>query len=519
MSDEQELLLAILDPQIADDPLNFVMFAFPWGKVGTPLERFSGPRAWQKRTLKALGEFVRAMQVHDYTRAAEKLRVYKRAIASGRGIGKSALLAWIAFWFLSTRIGSTTLISANTEDQLRTVTWGELSKWHTMLINRHWFDVSATSVRPQRWFEKLVQDDLQRGTKYYYIEAKVWSEENPDAYAGVHNPLGILLIFDEASGIPQSIWAVAEGYFTEPVPDRIWLAFSNPRKPSGAFFECFHKNRDFWDTEHIDSREVEGTDTSVYESIIAQYGADSDEARVEVYGQFPRVGDTQFISPEMVKDALERPRYRDDSAPIVIGVDVARFGSDKTVIWVRKGRDRLAVRKFSGLDTMQVVGRVIEAIRDFEPDLTCIDEGGLGAGVVDRLREQRFRVRGVNFGSKADNGAWANKRSEMWGEMKEWLKTASIGSDSPNAYHEDRAFEADLTNVTYKVNSNGAIQLESKDAMKKRGIASPDEADGCALTFAYPVANKLSSQAIRSPFSHRSASSLFVAGGETSWMQ
>lgn len=175
MKGEQELLLAILSPEIADNPLEFVMFAFPWGKEGTPLARFKGPRKWQRDVLQAMHEFILAMQAHDYAKAEEKLEVYKEAIASGRGIGKSALVAWITFWFMSTRLGGTVIISANTEAQLRTVTWGEIGKWHTMLINKHWFDLSATTVKPAKWFDQQVQTDLARGTKYYYTEAKLLS--------------------------------------------------------------------------------------------------------------------------------------------------------------------------------------------------------------------------------------------------------------------------------------------------------------------------------------------------------
>jgi len=119
---EQALIQRILLPDIADDPEAFVMYAFPWGKKGTPLERHSGPRTWQRKVLVAMREFIVEMQAHDYVRAEEKLEVFRKAIASGRGIGKSALIAWIIYWFMSTRIGGTCIVSANTETQLRTVT-------------------------------------------------------------------------------------------------------------------------------------------------------------------------------------------------------------------------------------------------------------------------------------------------------------------------------------------------------------------------------------------------------------
>jgi hypothetical protein len=292
-----------------------------------------------------------------------------------------------------------------------------------------------------------------------------------------------MVIFDEATGIPDSIWSVAAGFFTENTPHRFWCAFSNPRRNTGYFFECFHGKRNFWVTENIDARTVEDTDKGVYDTIIAEYGEDSREARIEVYGQFPSDGDDQFIALGLVDGASKRPAYKDPEAPIVIGVDPARGGADATVIAVRKGRDLVEIRRFRGDDTMTVVGHVIDAIEDFKPALTVIDEGGLGYGILDRLNEQRYKVRGVNFGWKAKNPImWGNKRAEMWGAMRDWLKIASI----PN----DRQLLADLTGPKTKPDSSGTIFLESKKDMKRRGLASPDAADAIAVTFAYPVASR-----------------------------
>jgi len=324
---------------------------------------------------------------------------------------------------------------------------------------------------------------LKKGARYWGAEGKLWSEENPDAYAGVHNHDGMMVIFDEASGIPDSIWSVAAGYFTEPIADRYWFAFSNPRRNSGYFFECFHSKRNFWRTRQIDARTVEGTDKQVYQHIIDEYGEDSRQARVEVYGEFPDQGDGQFISPRLVEEASRKPKYDDTSAPVVIGIDPARFGGDKTVIVVRRGRDLIDIRRYQNEDTMEIVGRVIDAIDDHNPMLTVIDEGGLGYGILDRLNEQGYGVRGVNFGSKAKNPTvYGNKRAEMWGLMREWLKTASLPSD--------RTLKVDLTAPMERFDSSGVIMLESKEKMKSRGMASPDTADALAVTFAFPVARK-----------------------------
>jgi hypothetical protein len=476
-AEEQTLMTRLWSPAIANDPEAFVLFAFPWGQPNTPLAKFSGPRKWQREILRDITKHIKVNE------GKVNMDTLREAVSSGRGIGKSALVSWLILWMLSTRIGSTVIVSANSEAQLRSVTWGELTKWQAMIINSHWWEISATKIVPAQWLTELVERDLKKGTRYWAAEGKLWSEENPDAYAGVHNHDGMMLIFDEASGIADAIWAVGAGFFTENILDRYWFAFSNPRRNSGYFFETFNSKRDFWQTRQIDARTVEGTDKQVYEQIIAEYGEDSIQARVEVYGDFPSAGEDQFISPMIVEDAFKRPKYKDETAPIVIGVDPARGGLDSTVIVVRRGRDIVAIKRYKGEDTMSIVGRVIDAIDEFKPTLTVIDEGGLGYGILDRLNEQRYKVRGVNFGWKAKNPVmWGNKRAEMWGAMREWLKTASIP--------QDKMLKDDLVGPMKKPNSAGTIFLEGKKEMKSRGLASPDAADALAVTFAYPVAHR-----------------------------
>jgi hypothetical protein len=470
-------MASLWTPALKNDPLKFVMWLFPWGQKNTPLENFAGPRKWQREVLKELADHI---QQNDGRINFETLRM---AVSSGRGIGKSALVSWLVIWMLTTRIGSTTIVSANSETQLRAVTWAEITKWLALALNSHWFEVSATRVMPAKWLTELVERDLKKGTRYWGVEGRLWSEENPDAYAGVHNFDGVMLIFDEASGIADPIWAVSAGFFTENTPNRFWLAFSNPRRNTGYFYEAFNAKRDFWRNKTVDARSVEGTDKAVYEQIIQEYGPDSVQAHVEVYGEFPSAGDDQFIPVYLVDDAFARPRYKDATAPIIIGVDPARFGADATVIAVRQGRDLNAIKRYRGDDTMEIVGRVIEAIEEYNPALVVIDEGGLGAGVVDRLKEQRYKIKGVNFGNKSVKPImYGNKRAEMWGLMRDWLKTASIPAD--------KLLKSDLTSPKIKPDSKGTIFLEGKKEMKARGLASPDAADAIAVTFAYPVGSR-----------------------------
>jgi hypothetical protein len=478
--EEQQLMTEIFSPEISDNPYNFVMFVFPWGQKGSPLENVKGPRTWQKEVLLEMAEHIARNK--NLVRQGKSPEVYQGAISSGRGIGKSALVGWLNLWIMSCHLGATAVNTANTEDQLKSKTWAELGRWHTLSINSHWFEKQALSLKPAPWFKDIVEKQLKVDVGYYYSQAQLWSEEKPDAFAGVHNMNGVLLIFDEASGIPQPIWSVSEGFFTEPTIYRFWLAFSNPRRNTGAFFECFHKMRNFWKRRNIDSRTVEGTDKNVYAQIIAKYGEDSDEARVEVKGQFPRQGDRQFISREAIELARTRDIEEDSHAALIMGVDPARYGDDSTVIRFRQGRNGRVIPPvvMKGLDNMQVANRCAELITQYNPDAVCVDAGN-GSGIIDRLREMGYKVFEVPFGSKADEPEWANKRTELWARMREWLNGGCVDDSSELA--------DDLAGPEYKFQgSSDRIMLEPKEQMKARGLSSPDHADALACTFAVKMA-------------------------------
>lgn len=480
--DEQALMTEVWDPAIALDLEKFVMFIFPWGKEGTPLEKVTGPRTWQRDELQSITQHIRENRIR-MAQGKEPL-VYKSATASGRGPGKSALVAWINYWFMSTVLGGSSIITANTEQQLKSRTWAEVGKWHTLALNGHWFDKSILSLKPAEWYEKALKNQLKIDTGYYYSQAQLWSEENPDAFAGVHNQNGILLIFDEASGIPSPIWKVSEGFFTDPTLHRYHFVFSNPRRNTGEFFECFHKFRKYWKRRNLDSRNVEGTDKTVLNQIVEKHGEDSDEARIEVKGEFPRQGDKQFISRDIVASACERELQSDKYAGLIMGVDPARYGDDCTVIRFRQGRDARSfpIISMKHSDNMEVANKCAELITKYNPDAVCIDAGN-GTGIIDRLREMGYKVEEVWFGSKAADEQWANKRVELWARMKDWLGGGCI-DNLPELID-------DLVGPQYKfMGHSDKIMLETKEEMKKRGFASPDHADALACTFAVKVARK-----------------------------
>lgn len=469
--------------EIRDDPLKWVMYAFPWGVKGTPLEKHKGPRRWQKAELE---------RMRDHIAKNKKLvllgltpTVYKSATTSGRGIGKSSLVAWIVLWFESCILGGTAIISANTDSQLTSKTFGEIGKWKTLCLSGYWFDMNQKKIIPQPWFAQELKKHKQIDDKYYYAEGVLWNEDNPDAFAGAHNDNGMLLVFDEASGIPMPIWTVSEGFFTEPTVYRFWFAFSNPRRNTGSFFECFHAHRQYWHNRKVDARTVEGVDIAVYDEIIKKHGEDSDEARIEVKGDFPSQGDRQFISRGLVADACVRELERgDDHAPLLLGCDPARFGDDATVIRFRRGRDARSIPpvEMKGADNMAVANKIAHLIDKHNPDGVFIDAGS-GSGIIDRLREMGYKVFEVWFGSASTEPQYADHRTELWAQMRDWLGGAMIDSN--------QKLIDDLCGPEYGFfGTEDKIKLEAKEKMKARGLASPDHPDALAVTFHAKVARK-----------------------------
>lgn len=462
---------------LRDNPLAFVMWAFPWMEKDSRLESRSGPSDWQKRVLTDIADHIKIQK--ERKARGEKPELFQLAICSGRGIGKSALLSWLSLWMLSCHYGSTTFISANSDHQVSDVTFGEIGKWMAMSPIRHFFEQTKSNFSPTEWFAAALKEEKGIDSTYYYVQGRLWSEENTSGYAGPHSDIGMMLLYDEASGIPSSIWGVSDGFFTDPVVYRFWVVMSNPRAASGGFFDAFHANKSPWRKLQINSLDVKEIDHKPLLAKIDQYGPDSDEAAVEVYGKFPKQGDRQFISRFVVSQAKDRELLNyDNDEPLIMGVDPARHGIDATVFRFRKGRDArsIAPQEYRGLDNMQVVDKVLQAIHSFQPDHICIDSGA-GAGIIDRLKQIGVKnVHEVEFGGSSSDPHLFDHRTEMWMKLANWLPGGMIDSS--------RELEDDLCNPEKEfVEGKDQIKLESKTKMKKRGINSPNHGDALALTF------------------------------------
>lgn len=457
-----------------DDPLGFVLYAFPWGQAGTSLEGFpDGPDQWARDEFMAIVEHVRANWNRKQMGQAQL--PYLSAIASGHGIGKSCFIAWIILWIMSTRPNARGIVTANTQNQLEGKTWAELSKWWNLSINKDWFKYSATK------FYAVLEPD---GEKNWMFECVPWSEERPEAFAGLHNAgSAVVVIYDEASAIADKIWQVSEGAMTDGEP--FWFAFGNPTKNTGRFRECFGKFRHRWRNRHIDSRTVKITNKEQIAKWIEDHGIDSDFVKVRVRGLFPSAGDKQFVPVDVVESAQNRALVEDRGAALVMGVDVSRGGSANNVIRFRCGRDARSIKpiRWQSRDTVFTVNRIGEAIDKWNPDAVFIDGGGVGGPIIDALRQKKYKIIEVQFGSKADDDQrFANKRAEMWHRLREWLGIGCID--------EGMEIRDDLIGPEYSFDNKDRLVLEAKEKMESRGLASPDDGDALAVTFAQPVARR-----------------------------
>lgn len=466
------------------NPLGFVMYAYDW-QNDTSLQvcelqepwasRYDskyGPDAWACEYLDAVGQEVER-RGFDGQHAVEPIRM---ATASGHGIGKSAITAWLVDWIMSTRPHAKGVVTANTGPQLETKTWAEIARWTKRCITGHWFTVTSG-----KGSMRMLHKDHPSSWR---CDAQTAREENSESFAGLHSAASTpFYIFDEASAIPEAIWSVAEGGLTDGEPHI--HCFGNPTRNSGSFHSCFHKQRHRWITRQIDSRTVQITNKQLIAGWVADYGEDSDFVKIRVRGMFPAMSAKQFISIADVDAAFGRHMRPEQYqwAPRIIGVDPSWEGDDEFVIGMRQGLHFQILRTIQKNDDDVHIANLIARLEDEHHADAVFVDAGYGTGIVSVGNSLGRNWILVWFGAKAHDPGYLNKRSEMWGGVRDWLKQGG-------AIPLDQVLYTDLIGPETVPRADGQIQLESKVDMKRRKVASPNRADALALTFAYPVQAK-----------------------------
>lgn len=391
------------------------------------------------------------------------------AVRSGHGTGKSTSLAWLLLWFLCTHPDARVPATAPTGHQLDDVLWPEVLKWHSKLhpYYKAHLDVSTEKV-------------MVKGSPSFAVK-RTSRKENPEALQGFH-ATNLLFLLDEASGIPEQIFEVAEGALSTHGARVVMCA--NPTQTTGYFHRAFHRDRDRWTCLRFSSEDSSLVSPEYVQNMRDTYGEDSDIYRIRVLGDFPRASMAQLISPDLAYAAAKLAHLESDHAhmPRILGADVSYFGDDRSVLFERQGLISRILWQGRNIDTHAYASLIARFWRERSAHACFVDVTGWGAGVVDTLRSLGFSPQAVYFGGNpGDTARFVNKRSEMWWLMKEWLEGGGMvppGTD----LHDD------LTGPEYYYSPAGKIGLERKEDLKKRGFASPDLADALAMTFAEPVA-------------------------------
>lgn len=389
------------------------------------------------------------------------------AVKSGHGTGKSTTLAWLALWGLCCFDDVKIPCTAPTAHQLEDVLWSEIEKWRGRMLE------------PWRSSISISKDMMKIDGLPNFAAARTGRKEKPEALQGFHADT-LLFLVDEASGIPDQVFEVARGALSTPGA-RVVMA-ANPTRTTGYFYQAFHRNRETWDLLTFSCKDSPLVSPEYLEEMSLEYGVDSDIYRVRVLGEFPKGGDLQFISSSLAERAMQR-YHREDVfafAPVCLGVDVAAFGGDRCVIFLRQGLYSRLLWTEREVETATLAGVVARLEDEHKADAVFVDAAGVGFGVASNLRQMGRSPFAVELGGASSSPVYLNKRAECWGLMRDWLEE---GGWIPN----DERLRDDLCAPEYGYTLAGKLQLERKEKMRGRGLASPDLADALALTFAYPA--------------------------------
>ena len=402
----------------------------------------------------------------------------KMSVRSGHGTGKSTSASWAMLWYVLLRFPNKVVVTAPTSGQLFDALFAELKRWINELPKQLQPMLTVKSDRVE----------LAAAPSEAFISARTSRAETPEALAGVHSE-NVLLVVDEASGVPEKVFEAAAGSMSGHSATTILL--SNPTRSSGTFFESQTRLAGSWWTRRWSCVDSPLVSEEFVDEMRMRYGEESNAFRIRVLGEFPNADDSAIIPFHLIESAMKRDIEVTPDMKPVWAIDPARFGSDRTAFCKRVGNVVTEIKSWQGVDLMGTVGRVMaeyEALpMSQRPSEILVDSIGLGGGVVDRLRELGAPVRGVNVSEAPSLGqTYNNLRTELWFKTKAWLEDRSCKLP----HNEDLI--ADLAGIQYSFASSGKMQAESKDSMKRRGLKSPDLADALCLTMASDAITALS---------------------------
>jgi hypothetical protein len=468
-----DLMLADEVSQYYDDPVGWVLFAFPWGEPGA-LENETGPDDNQREFLQSLAQEVRERKFDGQA----PVMPVKMAETSGHGTGKSAMGAWIASWLLSTRPHSIGTVTAGTYSQLEEKTWAAIKHWVKLSITAHWFDIQSSGIFHRRYPET------------WKVTPQTCKKENAQSFAGQHaRQSSSWYLFDEASEVPDEIYETAEGGLTDGEP--FWFVWGQPVRNTGEFYRiCFGDKRERWNHRRVDGRTSRFTNQNLIKQWITDYGLDSDFCKVRVLGLPPSASELQYIDKGRIEAARQRRQTALLGEPLIAGFDVSGGGKAWNVIRFRRGLDGnpagmepIRIPGEKDADRSQRLGICAELLRDERPDrklAALFIDSAFGAAIAVGLKNLKFtNVFEVNAGGESPDSHCLNMRAFMWMKIKEWLLLGGL--------RDDENLCQQLALPGYHINTSGKLVIESKKSIQERGEVSPDDADAFNLTFARAV--------------------------------
>lgn len=395
----------------------------------------------------------------------------KISVRSGHGVGKSTASSWAMLWYFMTRSPVKVVVTAPTSSQLYDAMFAELKRWiNTMPLPLQ----GLLTVKQERIEFNAAPTEM-------FISARTSRAEQPEALQGIHSD-NVMLVADEASGVPEQVFEAAAGSMSG--HNAVTLLLGNPVRSSGFFYDTHTRLSDEWTTFQVSCKDSPRVSEEYIQEMATRYGEDSNVYRIRVLGEFPKGDDDTVIPMDLLEQAVNRDVAPSSHAPIIWGLDVARFGSDRSALCKRQGNAVTEpIKTWKNLDLMQLTGAVVAEYQALgpsqQPREILVDSIGLGAGVVDRLRELGLPARGINVAeSPAMGGTYRNLKAELWYRAKAWLEARDC------TLVRDEVLIAELATVRYSFTSNGKVQIEGKDEIRKRGLPSPDKADAFVLTFA-----------------------------------